>query len=393
MEGNEILSALKLPTIPGLLRSVESVHPDYTLYRYIGIPYGGLVEGKWDFHRTFFSPRTDVGPLGRDVDNFFDHGLFPGIDFEPLGRALLTDEETAEGRIFHVLVDKSRKYHDMIYNLYDQGILFGSAQAIASSYRVDPKTGEILRFIPAEWSFTVTPSNLLARPISVVRSIARDIFIQNSFKEPEFNLWFASRGFGSMETNDTTLSTVAVAPPGVTEAAPAPAAAVETPAPAAAVVTETVTPEAAPARATVVERVQEVIQNAESRVAVETEGDQNSRVIHNMATVMRAMYDENHALVELVRSIQEKQAALETALNTRLQQIEDSIVQSAEANLNMVSRALREEVVDSLLGVSEEERKIYARRRDTGAATPAATTTTVTAQIPTVKVAPPGVIN
>lgn len=390
MEGNEnILTSLKLPTIPGLLRAVESVHPDYTLYRYIGMPYGGLVEGKFDFHRTFFSPRTDVGPLGRSVDNFFDHGMFPGIDFEVLGRAVLTDEESPEGRIFNVLVQKSNKYHDMVYNLYDAGILFGSAQAIASSYRIDPKTGEILRFIPAEWSFTVTPSNLLARPISVVRSIARDIFIQNSFNEPDFNLWFASRGFGSMEQNNSTLSTVAVTPPGVVEAPVAPATAVETPVVEAAVTTPVAT-EAEPARTAVTDRVQEIIQQAESRVAEVAGDDTNTRVLHNLATVLRAVYDENHGLLELVRSMQTAQTAREAALDARLQQIEDSIVQTAEANLKMVSRALQEEVVNGILGVSESERQIMARRQAAGA-TPLVPATPAASTVPTVMTSLPGV--
>lgn len=394
MEGNEILKILEqLPTIPGLLRSVESVHPDYTLYRYIGMPYGGLVEGKFDFHRTFFSPKTDVGPLGREMDNFFDHGMFPGIGFDPVGRATIMTEESPEGRIFNVMVQKSNKYHDLVFNLYNEGILFGSAQAIASSYKVDPKTGEILRFIPAEWSFTVTPSNLLARPISVVRSVAQDIFIRNSFNESDFNIWFASRGFGSMETNTPTVavsplaSAVEETPVAQPEAVVTPAAAEATP------VTETT--EAEPARS-VTERIEEVIQRAENRApAVEADADQTARILHNMATVMRALYDGYEAMSQAVTAMQAAQTARDTSLDTRLQSIEDSIVRSADASLTMISRALQdsvvralqEDVVAPLLGASEDEKRTFARRQQGAGATPAPVTNS---QIPTVKAAPPG---
>lgn len=385
---------LSLPTIPGVLRAVESVHPDYTLYRYIGMPYGGLLFGKFDFHKTFFSPNTDIGRVNRTIDTLFDHGLFPDIGFDDLGRTMIMDESTPEGRIFHILVDKANRYHDMVYNLYDQGILHGSAQAIASSYRVNEETGEVLRFIPAEWSFTVTPSNLLARPISVVRSLATDIFKKNNFNESEFNLWFASRGFEQMDN----VTTVATSLPTAAEETPVTPAPVET-------VVETVveTPVApvaeVPAESrSVADRVQEVIAQANSRVAPESSDDMNVRVLNNMATVLRALYEQAAGLTTTMSEMQTSHSQEMEAMNRRLQQIEDSIVSSAEASLTLVSRALQadvvralqEEVVNPLLGASEVERQTYIRRKAEGVVVTPAPATPAVSNVPTVLVAPPG---
>lgn len=137
------------------------------LYRFVGIPFKGLFNnGRAGFTQTVFDRDTYVGPIPRSMDAFMEHGQIPGIGFDVMGRATVTEEITDEGRIFDVLVDRSNKYFSMLEKLHERGILFGSAQSYLTGYRAD---GEQVRsFVPGEFSFSVAPENLFARPLEVV---------------------------------------------------------------------------------------------------------------------------------------------------------------------------------------------------------------------------------
>lgn len=161
---------MTLPLTVTAERRAVDVADDATTYTFVGFPYGGPLKSETnldgeDLHGTFFTQNTELGMEDRAIPVYWDHGV--GL----LGRAILGKaflrEQTEEGRLLEVVIDKANRYHNFLAELDDMGLLRGSGQALASMYGVDENTGELRYFHLGEYSLTVTPSNNLATTRSV----------------------------------------------------------------------------------------------------------------------------------------------------------------------------------------------------------------------------------
>lgn len=181
--------------IDSLIRSINELtygDEEYTEFVMLGFPYRGPITGNSDLHKSRFTPATDLGDLSHAMPVYLDHGLIEDSDqdtnefleyfrYRPLGTSdapvkAVIGEETAEGRLLKVLVSKRSRYEQMLRELHKMGILRGSAQSLASIYAKD-KNGDILRFHPGEFSFTVTPSNdynIVTQVNDIIRSIGEE---------------------------------------------------------------------------------------------------------------------------------------------------------------------------------------------------------------------------
>jgi len=167
-------SGLKVLTIDGVRRAVHKLG-DSTVYTYLGFPYSGQFKGGLDFHGTRFTPQTDLGWVkNRPFPYYWEHARGE-LGAQIIGEAYVGDE-TPEGRLIDVIINRANQYHDLLAELDDLDLLRGSGQALSTCYHVNPETNEIELFHLGEYSGTVAPSNNLAKPIQrneliVVRNI------------------------------------------------------------------------------------------------------------------------------------------------------------------------------------------------------------------------------
>ena len=132
---------------------------------FLAAPYDGPMKGQ-DFQGTHFSKNTDFGPLDTAI-SYLDHNNIakrhpelanlPGIS-DRLGVAK-REMSTDEGLVYRVIVDESYKYQNMLKRLLEKDILYASTTPYQKSYKVDDKTGEILRYEIIEVSPTWIPAN------------------------------------------------------------------------------------------------------------------------------------------------------------------------------------------------------------------------------------------
>lgn len=345
--------------VPAVLRAVDKLD-DATLYRFVGMPYGGPIDGLYDFHGTYFAPETDIGPMDRELPVFFEHGTFPEIEFAQMGTARIAQEDLM-GRIFDVVVKKANEYHDFLERLYDEGILFGSAQAYVSGYQVDNETGKLLKFVPSEWSFTVTPSNILNRPIEVVRSIFNNVV--PSFEKVE--RFYRMDNATEVQTPETTVP--------------------------------------------VNERIQEILGGTAANAAATgtTEAVQpevSNEVLRAVIAHLRQANAEAAEFKQNIASVSEQNSALDARLDAieqglvlLAQTLQENVTRSIEKITADVQRIVAATTLSTALEMSEAEKEVMRRTLNT--ATPLQTgfgqTQATPAQfqqsnIPAVSIRPPG---
>lgn len=190
---------------PLLLHDFEySKVKDATTFYMIGMPFNGQMIGNTDLHGTRFTRNTYIGHTPNIISTYLEHGMLPDVRFMPMGRTVVTDTILDEGRLFEVLVNNSHKYYNVLMKLKEMKLLRGSAQALGSGYKVG-ENGDLDVFVPAEFSFTVMPSNLMSVEIEPdrLRSVYRSI-IQKG--KNEMNLENTIRELGTISVSDVARS-------------------------------------------------------------------------------------------------------------------------------------------------------------------------------------------
>lgn len=168
------------------VRSVRQLEDRTELY-FLGFPYKGTIRSETlpngsDLHGTSFTPETDLGMTDSDraIPVYWEHGMGE-LGTEILGRAYI-DEETEDGRLLKVVIDRRNRYHDFLMALKEMEILRGSGHSLPYPfYDVDETTGKIRKFHVGEYTMTVSPSNDEAKPVDqeYLQKI-RNIFIANN---------------------------------------------------------------------------------------------------------------------------------------------------------------------------------------------------------------------
>lgn len=358
-------------SIPVHIRAVETQSKEETVYRFIGMPYKGPIDGLFDLHGTYFAPDTQIGPL-RTLPVFFEHGTFPEIEFDIMGEARIAGEDL-EGRIFDVVVKKANEYHDFLERLYMEGLLFGSAQAFVSGYQVDYETGKLLKFIPAEWSFTVKPSNVLARPIEVLRSVFNPIDTNRVMEFYDMTKKSSSVGAAAYQpaSNTVNLEQPEVSVGEVVRAADVAAATSESTTP----VTETET-------TSILDRVNQALTPStpeNSETAVET-GVTTGENVASITEALRSVLQEIGANQDVQRSLDN--------VAQRLADLEDALVHGIAAIADRV-QGVETTIETIVLDMSEAEREVQRRNLARNRNTQRSVSGKVERRVATVEVMPP----
>ena len=327
-----------------VIAPIRSVHftpkeekKGFTRYVMLGFPYEGQMEGSLDFHGTRFTPQTDFGFTDRWLPVYFDHARFTGIGRSILGRARFI-EDSEEGRLLEIIVEEANKYHDMLGELNELGFLRGSGQAIATCYSVSEE-GEIETFHPAEYSFTVQPSNNLAVPLEAqkIKRIMQKYFTKEGNNVNKFAKLIESssdedkevlRSFDEAE-QEAFLSANAEERTALLDAKKSPKEEV--------VEDETKEEDV---RRTVAEQVNDAFENAndEQEQLISQETDQ---LIRSMATIITNLVDQVAELQRGVSEIQEGQVAFATNLSRGLPALiaESRAMSADEADIALRNQA------------------------------------------------------
>lgn len=183
-----------VPSVKILNQTEES-----TTFRAVGVPFGGpeWLGGK-DLHNEFFDrAKTDLGKdskgevIVKSIYAYYDHALNDSIGMDRIGYANFY-QETDEGQIWDIEVQRAYRYHDMLLTLAQKGLLGASSQPVQTSVEIDWDSGLIKQWHPVEISLTPSPANPNA-VVDVVKSLGIDLdqfllehgFVKNEGDEPE----------------------------------------------------------------------------------------------------------------------------------------------------------------------------------------------------------------
>jgi hypothetical protein len=170
-----------------------------TVFRAVGVPFGGpeWLGGK-DLHNEFFDrTKTDLGKdsngevIVKNIYAYYDHALNDSIGMDRIGYAKFY-QETDQGQIWDIEVQRAYRYHDMLLTLAQKGLLGASSQPVQTSVEIDWESGLIKQWHPVEISLTPSPANPNA-VVDVVKSLGIDLeqflldhaIVKNEGDEPE----------------------------------------------------------------------------------------------------------------------------------------------------------------------------------------------------------------
>lgn len=167
---------------------VKSTTDQSTIFEIVGVPYGGpsFLQGK-DFHGEKFTKETNYGKNAQGtmvVDTiyaFYDHALNDLVGKDLLGYAKFI-EDTDEGLIYEIEVDKAYRYRNMLLALAEKNLLGASSQPVQTAVDIDENTGIIKQWFPVEISLTPTPANPNA-VAQVLKSFNMDYKMEDSVEE------------------------------------------------------------------------------------------------------------------------------------------------------------------------------------------------------------------
>lgn len=156
----------RLPKIFSPSVKVLKSDDDKTVFRVVGIPYGGpeYLGGK-DLHGEFFAPDTDYGKdengevVVKTIYAYYDHALNDAIGRDNIGYAKFYQENQDEGQIWDIEVRRAYRYHDMLLALAEKNLLGASSQPVQTAVDIDWESGKIKQWHPVEISLTTSPAN------------------------------------------------------------------------------------------------------------------------------------------------------------------------------------------------------------------------------------------
>ncbi len=200
---------------PAPMKSFE-ISPEGDLHILVyGVPFGGpeYLDGK-DLHEERFDKNTDIGPLEK-VLSFWDHakvsddptykhvGEYFGTD--PIGIAEKVGMDD-EGWIYKIIVDRRKKYFELLKRLADAKLIDASSTPFQRSAE---KTADGLwtKWHVVEVALTPTAANPLARQLA--KSISEEFLgdIMANKPNPETVVETADK-VGAVETTEVTTTVV-----------------------------------------------------------------------------------------------------------------------------------------------------------------------------------------
>lgn len=177
----------KIPTLVSPSVKIADQAKDTTTIRVVGAPYGGpeFLQGK-DLDGEYFSKNTDFGRrkdgslMVPTVYSYYDHAINPAIGREMLGTAKFV-EETDEGLIWDIEIDRAHRYHDMLALMAERSLLGASTQPVQTAVDIDWSTGEIKSWQIVEVSLTPRPANPKATIVEILKN--SDLELPNELLE------------------------------------------------------------------------------------------------------------------------------------------------------------------------------------------------------------------
>lgn len=160
---------MTLPNIEGHMKSVGVIEGDIYV-DVLGVPYGGPPElGDRDVEGEFFSKSTDLGPLNTFL-SYIGHASYEEMGLpDDFAKSLVGVakklEETEEGIIYRILVDKNYKYRNLVKRLADEGVWLASSHPFQRSVEINNRTGHIDRWHIVELGLSVSAANPKAKQI------------------------------------------------------------------------------------------------------------------------------------------------------------------------------------------------------------------------------------
>lgn len=183
MEGEEVAVA------PTPMKSHELSPDGNELWIYLyGVPFGGPLNGK-DLDEERFTEETDVGPLEK-VLTYWDHnkisedavyrkvGEYFGGDMLGVAEKVEKDEQ---GWIYRIIVDRRKKYFELLKRLAEEKLLMGSSTPFQRGVE-KTADGTWKKWPVVEVTLTVNPSNAFAAQLA---KTVPDLLGDEMAKKPE----------------------------------------------------------------------------------------------------------------------------------------------------------------------------------------------------------------
>ena len=135
-------------------RVISKKTADGWKFEVVGVPFGGHMDGK-DAQGEFFTPETNImlSP-GDERPVLYYHGLQPSGQTDPsptpIGKAIYQGIREGVGHIFDVIIDKSKRFAERVYNSAIMGEARASGGSVTHLVRRNDKTGELYTWPIAE---------------------------------------------------------------------------------------------------------------------------------------------------------------------------------------------------------------------------------------------------